>query len=68
MNEILKLLAETGDKKLLNLLLKCITDEMHDELSNEFMKLNNEQLLWLVSYLGVNGYSDEKIEEIIKGL
>ena len=32
------------------------------------MKLNNEDLLWLVSYLGVNGYSDEKIEEIIKGL
>ena len=34
MNEILKLLAENGNKKLLNLLLKCITDEMHDELSN----------------------------------
>ncbi len=68
MNEILKLLAETGDKRLLNLLLKCVTNEMQEELSNEMVKLNKEDLWWLASYLINNGYSDEATAKIIKGL
>jgi hypothetical protein len=68
MIEILKLISENNDKRLLNMVIGLVDDEILNRFHENLTKLNDSELELLVVKLGLVGYSDKRIEQIIKGI
>lgn len=68
MIEILKLISENNDKRLLNMVIGLVDDEILNRFHENLKKLNDSELELLVVKLGLVGYSDKRIEQIIKGI
>ena len=67
MNEILKVLTELKDNRLLDTILKCIDDDILNQFQNNIQKLNDDDLDLLIGLLRKAGYRDKAIQRILNG-
>jgi len=67
MNEIIKALTELKDNRLLEIILKCMDEDIENQFQNNIQKLNDDDLDLLIGLLRKSGYSYKAIEQILNG-
>jgi len=64
---VITLAVMEEDYYLLDILIKCIDDDIKNEFKNNIQKLNDDDLDRIIGLLRKAGYSYKAIEQILNG-
>ena len=64
---VITLAVMEEDYYLLDLLIKCIDDDIKNQFQNNIQKLNDDDLDRIIGLLRKAGYSYKSIEQILNG-